>query len=123
MRWITSHDHCPVCGLVYVRNQGDTWLYWIVMDRIPLALGIIMIYFGFRVSDWKVGVMFFLAMAVPLVVTMPHRQGIAIALNYLSRLYFEDPSDEIPPALSPRGHSAPDRRHLRNRINLLFSTI
>ena len=35
-------------------------------------------------------------MVVPLVATMPQRQGAAIALNYLSRVYFPDPSDEIP---------------------------
>ena len=35
------------------------------------------------------------AMAVPLVLTIPHRQGLAIALDYLSRVHFPDPSDEI----------------------------
>jgi hypothetical protein len=39
---------------------------------------------------------FFLAMIVPLVVTMEYRQGVAIALNYLSRLHLPDPSDELP---------------------------
>jgi len=39
---------------------------------------------------------FFSAMVVPLIATMPHRQGVAVALNYLSRVYFRDPSDELP---------------------------
>ena len=38
----------------------------------------------------------FAGMVVPLVATMPHRQGVAIALNYLSRVYFQDPSDDMP---------------------------
>ena len=40
VRWITLHDRCNVCGLRYLRNQGDTWLCWIVMDRIPIAVGL-----------------------------------------------------------------------------------
>ena len=97
VRWMTMHDRCSVCGLVYLRNQGDTWLYWIVMDRIPIAAGLILVvFFGLRVASWQAGVLFFGGMAVPLVATMPQRQGIAVALNYLSRIYFPDPSDDIP---------------------------
>ena len=87
----------PVCHLVYLRNPGDTWLFWIVMDRIPIAIGLILIvFFGLRVSGWVTGTLFLSAMVVPLVATMPHRQGVAVALSYLSRVYFRDPSDEIP---------------------------
>ena len=92
------HHACPVCQLVYLTNQGDTWLFWVLMDRIPIAAGLILIvFFGFRVSGWATGLAFFGAMVVPLVVTMPHRQGLAVALNYLSRVYFRDPSDQLPP--------------------------
>ncbi len=66
------------------------------MDRVPLALGIASIFFGFRVTGWFTGLVFFLAIAGPLVATMPQRMGVAIALNYLSRVYFRDPSDELP---------------------------
>ena len=96
VRWITAHPRCSECGLVYMRNQGDAWLFWILMDRVPLFLGVVAIYFGFRVTNWLIGVLFFLAMAGPLVLTMPHRQGIALALSYLSRVYFRDPSDTLP---------------------------
>ena len=97
VRWMTMHDTCRVCGLRYLRNQGDTWLYWIVMDRIPLAIGLILIvFFGAHTLSWQAGLLFFGGLAVPLVVTMPQRQGLAVALNYLSRVYFRDPSDEIP---------------------------
>ena len=55
-----------------------------------------LIYFGFQVTHWSMGLLFFGGMAVPLVATMPHRQGVAIALNYLSRVYFRDPLDALP---------------------------
>ena len=98
------HEGCTVCGLPFLRNQGDTWLYWIVMDRIPIAVGLILVvFFGVRVASWQMGVLFFGGMAVPLVATMPLRQGVAVALNYLSRVYFRDPSDQLPPVDVTRG--------------------
>ena len=101
VRWITLHRQCTACGLVYLRNQGDIWFFWIVMDRIPILAGIAGIYFGFRVSTWLEGAAFFLALAGPLVATMPQRQGAAIALNYLSRVYLRDPSDVLPEPVAP----------------------
>ena len=106
-RWITLHRQCDACGLVYLRNQGDIWFFWIVMDRIPILAGIAGIYFGFRISTWLDGAAFFLAIAGSLVATMPQRQGAAIALNYLSRVYLRDPSDVLP---APAGVEAEGRR-------------
>ena len=41
------HRDCPVCQLVYLRNQGDTWIHWILTDRIPIAVGLILsVFFG-----------------------------------------------------------------------------
>ncbi len=97
VRWIRFHPRCAACGLVFLRNQGDTWLFWIVMDRIPILAGIAAIYFGFRITGWLSGALFFLAIAGPLILTMPQRQGVALALSYLSRVWFRDPSDAIPP--------------------------
>ena len=96
VHWITLHPHCRHCGLQFLRNQGDTWLFFVVMDRIPILVAIATIYFGFRVTNWLTALAFFFAIAGPLVVTMPQQQGIAVALNYLSRVYFHDPSDELP---------------------------
>lgn len=72
------------------------------MDRIPILLGIAAIFFGFRITTWLNGVGFFLAVAGPLVATMPQRQGAAVALSYLSRVYFRDPSDVLPAPLDDR---------------------
>jgi hypothetical protein len=32
---------------VYERNPGDTWAFTIIGDRLPVALGIVLLYFGF----------------------------------------------------------------------------
>ena len=99
VRWITLHRQCAACGLVYLRNQGDIRFFRVVMDRIPILLGVAAIFFGFRITNWLNGLGFFLAIAGPLIVTMPQRQGAAVALNYLSRVYFRDPSDALPDAV------------------------
>ena len=70
-------------------------MYTIITDRLPILLGVVLVYFGFQARNWIVAAAFFVAMAVPLIATISHRQGLAIALDYLSRVYFPDPSDEI----------------------------
>ena len=73
-------------------RRGLFSLQWIVF-LLCLAL---QPFFGFRISHWIVGVIFFCAVTVSIVVTMPQRQGFAIALNYLSWVYVRDPSDLLP---------------------------
>ncbi len=101
-RWMTMHDQCHVCGLCFLPNQGDTWLYWIVMDRIPIAIGLILIvFFDFRVTSVSTGILFLGGLVIPLIATMPRRQSVAVALHYLSRVHFPDPSDHIPRSVTP----------------------
>ena len=57
--WNKPHRHCPVCGYLYERDYGDVWWVWIVTDRIPIGIGIVLLYFGFRVRSFWMGVLFF----------------------------------------------------------------
>jgi hypothetical protein len=82
---------------LFERDYGDVWWVWIISDRIPIAIGIVVVYFGFRVTSWKVGVPFFTALVLPLVLTIPRRFGLAIALAYLSRRRWPDSNDPMPP--------------------------
>lgn len=94
-RWLEIHDRCSECDLLYQRNYGDTWMFMIITDRVPLLVGVALLYFGFRSTSWFASTGFFFALAVPVIVTLRNRQGLALALDYLSRVYFPDPSDEI----------------------------
>jgi hypothetical protein len=67
----------------------------IITDRIPMLIAIAIMYFGFITSTWLGTAIFALAVAVPMVATIRQRQGLALALDYLSRIHFRDPSDEI----------------------------
>ncbi|HEX9986547.1 MAG TPA: hypothetical protein VGF69_25035 [Thermoanaerobaculia bacterium] len=94
-RTIVTYDRCPACGVLYQRNYGDIWMYVIFMDRIPIGLGVVAVYFGFQSATKPIAIGFFLLMFIPLIATIRQRQGVAIAIDYLSRIWFPDPSDEI----------------------------
>ena len=97
VRWNRPYRNCPVCGYLYERDYGDVWWVLIVTDRIPIGIGIVCVYFGFRVRNWQTGVLFFGSLMVPLVLTIPRRYGLAFAITYLSRKRWPDPEDPLPP--------------------------
>jgi len=90
-------DRCSACGLVFERNAGDTWFFTIVGDRLPVAIGIVLVYFGIARSHRTAGIAAFVVLMGLLVWTSPNRWGAGIALHYLSRAFWPDPGDPIPP--------------------------
>jgi uncharacterized protein (DUF983 family) len=94
-RRLETFDRCSECNLLYQRDYGDTWMFMIITDRIPVLVGIALMYFGFRTTNWMATTAFFFALATPLFLTLRPRQGLALAFDYLSRVHFPDPSDEI----------------------------
>ena len=96
--WAREVGECPACGLVYERNPGDTWGWVIIGDRIPVAVGIVLVYFRFGSTLGTAPLILFFAILVLLLIwTAPNRWGAGIALHYLSRSYWPDPSDPLPP--------------------------
>jgi uncharacterized protein (DUF983 family) len=94
-KWIHAHPRCPACNVTLLRNQGDIWIWIILTDRIPIAAGVIAVYFGWQSTNWIGAAVFFVALFTPLIATLRERQGLAIALDYLWRIYAKDPADEI----------------------------
>jgi hypothetical protein len=86
-----------VCGLVFASNPGDTWAFTIVGDRLPLGLMIVLIYFGVMRLHRVLGATLLIACVAVLIWTTPNRWGASIALHYLSRVYWPEPADSIPP--------------------------
>lgn len=83
VRGIKVHERCSVCGLRFQRDPGDTWTFMIITDRIPILFGIVAVYFGFQPENWLSTVLFFSALAVPMLATLRERQGLALALDFL----------------------------------------
>lgn len=108
-RRIETYESCTVCQLVYQPDPGDTLMFMVITDRIPILAGVIGVYFlGFRSTSGPVIAAFLVALIVPLLATLRQRQGLALALVYLSRLYFGDLSDPAEPgrAASRGTHAA-----------------
>ncbi len=95
-------ERCSVCGLVFARNAGDTWAFTIIGDRLPIGAMIVLIYFGVVRSHPALGLTMMVALGALAIWTAPNRWGVAIALHYLSRVYWPDPADPIPPPRSTR---------------------
>jgi uncharacterized protein (DUF983 family) len=93
----THLDRCSNCGLVFERNPGDTWAFTVIGDRVPIAAIIVLIYFGVVRTHRALGWTMLVGLTVLLVWTAPNRWGFGIALHYLSRRYWPDPADPIPP--------------------------
>ena len=85
-----------MCGLVYERHPGDTWAFTIFGDRLPIAVIIVLIYFGIGRSDPLLGSGAIVLLVALLVSTAPNRWGVGIALHYLSRVFWPDPADPVP---------------------------
>ena len=64
---------------------GDLWGFWVFTDRIVLFGALVALYLGFRPESWLVRGLFFAVVVGILIVTMPYRQGVFVALDYLSR--------------------------------------
>lgn len=94
-RGLEVWKRCSECGLQLQRNQGDLAMFVVIMNRIPVMLGVAIVYLGFRAASLGTTLLFVVLLAAPLLATVRHRQGIALALDYLSRLYLPDSSDEL----------------------------
>ena len=94
-RWVKTYERCSECGLRFQRDGGNTLMFIIITDRIPILIGIALLYFGIRPSNWLTAALFALALAIPIIGTLTHRQGIALALDYLAGLYLDDPAQHV----------------------------
>lgn len=95
-RWVHL-ERCSACGLVFVPNPGDTWAFTIIGDRLPIGAMIAVIYFGVVRSHFVLGVTLLVVLGALVIWTAPNRLGAGIALHYLSRVFWPDARDPIPP--------------------------
>ncbi len=85
-RWTQLREHCGVCGLKLLENQGDLWGYILFIDRALFILPlIVMIYFRLYIPDSSWFYIVVVGMIGGLIYTLPHRTGMSLALDYLIR--------------------------------------
>lgn len=89
-RWVTLYDNCSVCGLQYLRDQGDLWGYLLFVDRAMFIFPlVVMFYFGW----WNPNSFWYwtaiVGLVAAMVYTIPHRNGISVGLEYYVRMRSE----------------------------------
>jgi uncharacterized protein (DUF983 family) len=99
--WLALRHECSVCGLIYERNAGDTWAFWIIGDRIPIGVAVAALYFGFGPQSLVQVIVFAAVLLTVLIGTTPYRLGVVVALDYLTRRWWPDPADILPSAPPP----------------------
>ena len=95
-------ERCSICGLVFEPHAGDTWAFTIFGDRLPIGAIIVLIYFGVMRSHPVLGPVLMVLLAGLVIWTAHNRWGAGIALLYLSRVFWPDPADFIPPPPATR---------------------
>jgi uncharacterized protein (DUF983 family) len=84
--WLKLHDRCAVCGLRFLPDQGDLFGPLIFFDRALFLIPFIVLFY-FRL--WHPNLFLFLLsgaiMIFGLIYTMPNRNGVSVAFDYLVR--------------------------------------
>jgi hypothetical protein len=62
-----------------------------------VAASVALVYFGIFTTNRTIGTIALVLLAIAVIATAPNRWGAGIALHYLSRAYFPDPADPLPP--------------------------
>jgi len=81
---MTLRTRCSECDLEFDPSPGSTWGFWVLGDRLFVIAAILPIYLGLGLESWALRGPLLAAVAVPLIATMPNRQGLATALDYLT---------------------------------------
>lgn len=88
--WFTINEKCENCDFIFEQNHGDSWAFWIIGDRFFLGAFMIALFWVIEPESFTSGLTLFSIIMIPLIVTMPNRMGVCIALDYFSREYLGD---------------------------------
>lgn len=89
--WVKLYERCENCGLKYLANEGDLWIYLVFLDRALFLFPLVVMIF-LRLSrpespwTWIIsGALFFL-----FIYTLPHRNAISLGIDYRLRRKWGD---------------------------------
>ena len=97
VKWLKLHERCSSCGLEYLPNQGDLWGPLLILDRLLFIVPFIVLFY-FHV--WHPGRMvyyvFGTVMILAFVFTLPNRNAMSLAVDYMIRRKSGDLQDNEP---------------------------
>ena len=89
--WLKLRDRCPACGLRFLENPGDPWVFLLLVDRgaflFPLVAAL---FLGLHRVNLPLFLCFAGVVAAALVLTTPHRYGACVAIDYWTRVKWGD---------------------------------
>jgi len=89
--WNRLNESCPACGLAYERQPGDTW-FFMYMTTAGLTGVLVVAMFLIRPRIVWLGQAAICAAALVLIVlSLPFRKGIAVAVLYLIQRNRDEP--------------------------------
>lgn len=91
--WFRLRRTCERCGLRLEPKPGDGWAFWVFGDRVFLFGALVALYFGIRPQSWTGRWIFIGLVSAAIVATMPQRQGVGVALDWLVRERMQDEED------------------------------
>jgi uncharacterized protein (DUF983 family) len=94
--WNRPKESCSSCGLVYERQPGDTW-FFMYMTTAGLTGVLVVTMFLIRPRIvWLGQIAICIAALVVIVLSLPFRKGIAVALVYLIQRGGEEAGPPLP---------------------------
>ena len=85
-KWMRLHEHCPACGLKYLESQGDLIGPLVFLDRLLFLVPLVVL---FWFAGWHPNLLLLVllggAALFLLLYTMPNRNGVSLAIDYLLR--------------------------------------
>src|SRR5262245_51158947 len=94
-RWFKIRDHCDVCGMRYLENQGDLLGPLMLADRVVVLIPIVVVLYllphkAGAIWPWVVAG----SLLAILIYTFPHRIGMSVAFDYFMRRKSRNLADE-----------------------------
>lgn len=103
--FLRMHDDCASCGLKFLHDQGDLWVYIIVVDRALFILPLVgMLYLKLYNPHSVWFVVFGVTLLGFLFGTVPHRNAMCLGIDYWARHKWGDlsPKTKPPESASPK---------------------
>ena len=91
--WHKLNERCAECGLVFERHAGDTWFFMYMTTAGLTGLLVVAMFLIRPRGVWRGQIAIAAAALVLIVLSLPVRKGLAVAISYL----LERPGSEPPP--------------------------